>query len=378
MLIIDRYIIRLFLKILLVAGTGMIGLYVIIDLVGKFDDLTAQGASQGSVRTILFEFYGARILLLFDNISAPLTLIAAVAALVWMRHRNELTAIQAIGTGPFRVMKPLIFAAIAVSLLSLCSRELLIPRFHDRLTRTAHNWGGTKKEPFRPQHDESTDILIGGRWTFQARRQIVEPVFRLHKPIGPFNRPIVARLANWLPANGDHPAGYLLEGVTKPRNLHEYDSVFRERVPVILSPSDTPWLTANQCFVASEIDFDRLNRAGSGFQYQSSRQLIRNLASGRLDYRSVMRVTLHSRIVRPLLDLTLFLMGVSLVLSQRNKDVFVTAGLCGAAVVVFYGVTLVCQAMGNNGYLLSPVMAAWIPLLVFAPCAYSMTLSLRD
>ena len=57
MLIIDRYITRLFLKILLVAGTGMIGLYVIIDLVGKLDDLTAQGASQGSVRTILFEFY---------------------------------------------------------------------------------------------------------------------------------------------------------------------------------------------------------------------------------------------------------------------------------------------------------------------------------
>jgi lipopolysaccharide export LptBFGC system permease protein LptF len=47
-------------------------------------------------------------------------------------------------------------------------------------------------------------------------------------------------------------------------------------------------------------------------------------------------------------------------------------------VLVFYGVTLVCQAMGNNGYLLSPVMAAWIPLLVFAPCAYSMTLALRD
>ena len=97
-----------------------------------------------------------------------------------------------------------------------------------------------------------------------------------------------------------------------------------------------------------------------------------------MDYRSGLRVTLHSRIVRPLLDLTLFLMGISLVLSQRNRDVFVTAGLCGVVVVVFSGVIVVCQAMGNNGYLLSPVMAAWIPLLVFAPCAYSMTLSLRD
>jgi lipopolysaccharide export system permease protein len=378
MLIIDRYITRLFLKILLVAGMGMVGLYVIIDVVGKLDDLTAQGASQGSVRSILLEFYGARILMLFDNISAPLALIAGVSTLAWMRHRNELTAIQATGTGPLRVMKPLVFAAIGVSLLALCNRELLIPRFHDRLTRSAHNWDGTKKEPFRPQHDESTNILIGGRWTFRADRQIVEPIFRLHQPIGQFNRPIVARLASWLPADGDHPAGYLLDDVTKPRNINECDSVFRDRDPVILTPSDTPWLTANQCFVVSEVDFDRLTSAGTSYQYQSSRQLIRNLASGRLDYRSVMRVILHSRIVRPLLDMTLFLMGISLVLSQRNRDVFVAAGLCGGVVALFYGVTLVCQAMGNNGYLLSPVMAAWIPLLVFAPCAFSMTLSLRD
>lgn len=378
MLIIDRYITRLFFKILLVAGAGMIGLYVVVDMVGKLDDLIAQGASGGSLHTILLEFYGARILMLFDNVSAPLALIAAVSTLVWMRHRNELTAIQSTGTGPLRVVKPLVFAAIGVSVLSVCSREILIPRFHDRLTRSAQNWDGTQQEPFRPHHDQSTDILIGGRWTLRADRQIVEPVFRLHQPIGQFHRPIVARIANWLPASGDHPAGYLLEDVSKPRNLHECDSVFRGRDPVILSPSDTPWLTANQCFVVSEIDFDRLTTAGSSFRYQSSQHLIRNLRTGRLDYRSVMRVTLHSRIVRPLLDLTLFLMGVSLVLSQRYRNVFVAAGLCAAVVVVFYAVTLVCHAMGNNGYLLSPVVAAWVPLLVFAPCAYSMTLALRD
>ncbi len=119
MLIIDRYIMRLFLKVLLVAGMGMVGLYLIIDVVGKLDDLTAQGASQGNVRSILMEFYGARILMLFDSISAPLALIAGVATLVWMRQRNELTAIQATGTGPVRVMKPLVFAAIGASLFSL-------------------------------------------------------------------------------------------------------------------------------------------------------------------------------------------------------------------------------------------------------------------
>ena len=378
MLIIDRYIIRLFIKILLVAGAGVIGLYLVVDMVGKLDDLMEQGANRGSLRTVLLEFYGVRILTLFENSSAPLALIAGVATLAWMRHRNELTAIQATGTGPLRVVKPLVFAAIGVSMLSLCSRELLIPRFHDRLTRSAKNWDGKKKESFRPHHDQRTNILIGGRWTYRANRQIVEPVFRLHQPIGSFKRPIVARLASWQPANGRHPAGYLLDDVSKPRNLAECNSAYRERVPIIFSPRDTPWLAANQCFVVSDVDFDRLTSAGRTYQHQSSRQLIQTLGTGRLDYRSVMRVTLHSRIVRPLLDMTLFFLGVSLILSRRYRNVFVATGLCGAVVLVFYVVTLACHAMGNNGYLLSPVMAAWLPLLLLAPVAYSVTISLRD
>ena len=37
----------------------------------------------------------------------------------------------------------------------------------------------------------------------------------------------------------------------------------------------------------------------------------------------------------------------------------------------FFGVKTLAGAMGSSGYLLSPAMAAWIPLLVFGPMAYS-------
>jgi len=44
-------------------------------------------------------------------------------------------------------------------------------------------------------------------------------------------------------------------------------------------------------------------------------------------------------------------------------------------VALFFGVTLACHALGTN-YLLSPVTAAWCPVLIFVPVARLMAQSL--
>ena len=376
MLIIDRYIIRLFLKIVLVSSGSLVGLYIVVDLVGKLDDLMQQGAARGSLLTILLEFYGARTLTFLDKVIAPLMLLATVGTIAWMRRRHELTAIQSTGTSPLRVIKPLIPVVIGISILSVLSREFLIPCYHDRLTRSAQNWDGSKYEPLRPHHDHQTDILIGGRWTRRTGQSIVEPVFRLHKPIGQFQRPIVAESAEWRAADDQHPSGYLLSGVSKPRDLDQRESAFIEREAVILSPRDTPWLSNDQCFVASSVDFDQLTLVSSSYRYQSSRQLIRVLASRQMNYSTSVRVTLHSRMVRPLLDLTLFFLGIPLVLSSRFRNIFLSSGICIGMLAIFYTVMLTCHAMGAHGFLLTPVVAAWLPLLVMAPIACGLFLPL--
>ena len=41
----------------------------------------------------------------------------------------------------------------------------------------------------------------------------------------------------------------------------------------------------------------------------------------------------------------------------------------GTDFLLFFLVVLACQAMGTHGYLLSPSLAAWCPLMIFAPVA---------
>ena len=67
---------------------------------------------------------------------------------------------------------------------------------------------------------------------------------------------------------------------------------------------------------------------------------------------------------------------VMLETAKTTSMVFII--LIGAAmltVLAFFAIKTLASAMGGNGYLLTPWMAAWIPLLVLGPVAY---VRLRD
>jgi lipopolysaccharide export system permease protein len=86
---------------------------------------------------------------------------------------------------------------------------------------------------------------------------------------------------------------------------------------------------------------------------------------------------LHARLVQPLLDLSLVLLGIPLVLRGQTRNIFVAAGIGIVLVGVLLGVVLVCHALGKN-YLLSAALAAWLPLLLFGPLAYAAARPLWD
>ncbi len=135
---------------------------------------------------------------------------------------------------------------------------------------------------------------------------------------------------------------------------------------MIYTPQDTPWLKSRQCFVASGISFEQLE--GGGTTYASLAELISGLQNPSLDYSQDVRVAIHSRLMQPLLDVTLLFLGLPLVLSRKNHNMFLAIGLSVILVVGFMGLTMFCQALGGN-YYLSPALAAWLPLMIFVPWA---------
>jgi lipopolysaccharide export system permease protein len=366
---IDRYVMRLFVKVLVVCFMSLTGLFIVIDAFGNLDELLTLGDKHGSLVGVLCEYYGARALAFFDRTSALIALVAATFAVTTMQRSNELAALQAAGISKARLVRPLIVGTIVVSLLAVANREWLIPRYRDQLSRRAQDWEGTAQRDFTPRFDHFSDILLMGRATVAADQRIVQPTFRLPPGLSRFGSQLAAHTAWFRDAEPGRPRGYLLEGVQEPKNLAGLDSCYRDGQPLVLSPKDTPWLKPQQCFVVSDVTFEQLAAGNTWRQFSSTAELILGLHNPSLDCSADVRVAVHARLIQPFLDVVLLFLGLPLVLSRESRNIFFSAGLCVAVVAAFFLTVLTCQTLGNN-YLIRPAaLAAWCPLLIFAPLA---------
>ena len=95
--------------------------------------------------------------------------------------------------------------------------------------------------------------------------------------------------------------------------------------PVVLTPHDTDWLKPDECFVASDITFNQLEGGPAWRQFASTGELLTGLHNRSLDYGADVRVTIHARLVQPILDVTLLFLGLPLVLSRQHRNVFVAS-----------------------------------------------------
>lgn len=369
----DRYLLRLFVKVLLACFVSMVGLYIVIDGFGNLDEFIGYGREQGGLHKVVADYYSARIPWFFDHASGLLALVAGMFAITWLQRTNELTALMAAGITTKRIVRPLLAAAVVVSLLAAANRELVIPEVRDKLVRNAQDWLGQTAHKVDPVTDNRTDILLSGRASIAAEERIQEPTFTLHRQHGEFGRKLVAENAFYHSPTAGRPGGYLLVGVTQPENHVELASASLDGKPVILSSSDTNWLEANQLFVASEVTFADLACGPQYRQFASTGELVTGLRNPSLDFGLSTRVAMHARFVQPFLDVTLFALGLPLVLTRRNRNVFVAAGLGVGVVIAYFLVVIVCQALGASGFLLSPALAAWAPLIILAPTAAALS-----
>jgi lipopolysaccharide export LptBFGC system permease protein LptF len=70
--------------------------------------------------------------------------------------------------------------------------------------------------------------------------------------------------------------------------------------------------------------------------------------------------------------MALLLLGIPVVMRRAGTNVFASVGICIVVVLLFTVVVLGCQGLGAN-YLLTPVMAAWCPVLMFVPAAAALS-----
>jgi lipopolysaccharide export system permease protein len=314
----------------------------------------------------------------FDRTVGVLALTAAMFTAAWIQRHNELTALMAAGISRVRVIVPVISAVGVVVVAAVLNRELVIPQLRDELAKRPQDLAGDAAKELKLQYDEPTGILVRGKAAFPGENRIEKPNLLLPWSQESYARQIVAREAHYKSAEGGRPAGYLLDGVTQPKELSRQPSLTIQDRRVLITPLDAPdWLQKDQCFFVTDVTPEQLISNAAVREFSSVVQLIQGLRAGGTGYAADTRVTVHARLLQPLLDMTLLLLGLPLVLGHGSRNVFVAMGLCGVTVTLFSGLTIGMRYLGANAHFISPVLAAWAPLLIFAPLAVEMAYTLK-
>jgi lipopolysaccharide export system permease protein len=163
--------------------------------------------------------------------------------------------------------------------------------------------------------------------------------------------------------------------VQRPDAIDQLPSIGVGERLILMTSRDQPWLSPRQCFFATTVRTDFLQTNQSATRMASVAELADRIRNPAVHSSMGLQVLLHERILRPPLDYILILLGLPMVVNRNGRNLFVMIGASMLTVMAFFVVKTLSGAMGGSGYLLTPAMAAWMPVLILGPLAY---VRLRD
>ena len=358
MYLLDRLLIRAYLKAYFVCLLSLLSLYVVIDLFTNVDDFTNRSRGLGSILAHIGSYYGYRISQIFDRLCEVIVLLAAMFTIAWVQRNNELIPLLSAGISTRRVVRPVLFAACLMLGLSSVNQELVIPRIAKYLANDRDD-PNSEKDLMVNGAFEPNGIHIEGALASRRDGVVKDLCVLIPENIGGNMVHLRAREAYYVPPHSGEKrtGGWLLTG-THPPELDGWDS------PVLEMIDPGKYFLHTQ-----QVNFDTITRSRTWYIYASTARLRDELNRTESTRLAAMAVLFHMRLTRPVLGLLLVLLGLSVILRDQNRNIFISAGLCLILCALFFAACFSCKQLGDNDYL-SPALAAWLPVLFFGPLAF--------
>jgi lipopolysaccharide export system permease protein len=237
------------------------------------------------------------------------------------------------------------------------NQELLVPRLARALLADRDDPLGDKEIGVRGAY-EPNGILIEGRTAVRKSRMVKEFSCVFPERLAGNITQITAEEAYYLPPGSSPRGGGWLLIRARPAELEGWNLPCLEMID------------PGKYFLATEqVDFDAVTRARAWFVLASTRRIREELGKPDSTRLAAIAVLFHMRLTRPILGLLLVCMGLSVILRDQNRNLFISAGLCLVLCAVFFAACFACKQFGDNEYV-SPALAAWLPVLLFGPLAF--------
>jgi len=377
MKLVDRYILKGFAFSFLVVFVSMVALTVMVDMVVNIDEFLKtgnEGSSVGAwgVAAHIVSYYFFRTFEYFQWLCGAAMLVGAAFAVARLNKSNELVAFKASGVSVYRLLWPIIAAGIAVSALYVINQELVIPNIIDHLVaeRSASETSGEFKIRYvrdgnnaliyAPRYDPKqeamlADIKVAADGQTILSRQMVsiaqrdartdENLFFIEAERADYN----AARAGWELTGGKRWAA-------TTGDVSGADTGFSAEEPL--------------SFFYSDMDPQTLlrQRRRDFYRYLSFHGISQLLRESALINANVYEVVMHQHLAKPVLNLVILLLGLPFVVGQEGKSYFASIVICIGLFVLVLGTEYVAAEFGSQGHV-SPVLAAYLPVLVFTPVA---------
>jgi len=355
----DRMILVSFFRSYAIVCTSLLSLYVVLDLFTNIDTFGKSGNIVGITKHI-FGYYSAQIVLIFDRLAESITLLAAMFTVSWMQRNNELLPQLSAGIPTRRAILPVLLGAAITLTFGPLNQELIIPEVADRLVAPRDDLEGARAVPLMGAYDPS-GVHIEGMAGFRNDRKVIR---------------FYATFPETLPNGQPSPSGMIHlqaeEAIYHPPGADELTGGWElsSTTPATIDgqlPPNLKQIQPGKFFLkTADTDFDAVSRGAGWFLFAPSEKLRELLARAEPRRQSKVAVLFHMRITRPLGGALLVLLGLSVILHNPNRHVFISSGLSMGIGMGYYICTLACKFLGDSGYV-SPPLAAWIPLLIYGP-----------
>lgn len=362
--VLDRYVLLRLIGVWGLCILGFVMLFLVVDVTSKLDDFFAasealEAAGRGLWTTAL-RYYATKIPLIATMIGPYLTLFAGIATLLSLAKHNEYAPMITAGRSVHRVLVPVyLFAAFTVALFA-AAEEYVVPAAQSEnaiLDRLIQKKGKVEIKKIPHLADRQNVFAVAG-WNPEERNLNGVTCLGFRDPEGklPVGTLEIGQLmwrkhqsrTGWYPKNG----------VITPTELSADGHV----VPPIRLPPDKP---LSFRFAPEEIEI-----LAAGNEPGMTRETLLKLRELHPEQHDL-TVNLHARLTRPLSSLVLLLLGIPFVAGPVKRSVAQGLGVALFCCVGYFFADFLFRELGTRGDL-NPVVAAWLPTILFTSLAAAL------
>ncbi len=339
----DRYVARMYLSSWLVSIVFFLGLFSVISFFGSVNDLLKHSDKGGTTLEVVARFYVYRLPTILVQVSPFVMLMAALFTVMRLQRHNELMAMLMVGRSARRIVTPILVLTAVFIGGQIWMQESLAPRCALEAKKLDAQISDGRKAWIIPKLTlkDARGYLLSVR-NFDVNSGVVEELHVSGRD----------ELGRNVSITG-HDAVFDAEA----RGWRLFDGVV-ETLPLVAEGEP---LTAPAPFFETDVrPEDLLDTRLQPFDLSYADVLER---SERYPQSASYRLLRHYHVTYPLSVMLLVLLGLPFVLKRQARNNLFGVGISILLCMLFLVVDATLRDLGSRGFL-SPVMAAWIPVIV--------------